>query len=95
MAYQPNERRSDMALRLEGYRLATAEVIYYLPDHPDILQSFVWQTMDLAPRFPRIHRFLDHWRAHIEATIHSVRLAHAGLMQPVELRHIAADLRLN
>jgi uncharacterized protein Usg len=34
------------------YRLTTAEIIYHLPDHPDLLQSFVWQKLDRA-RFPR------------------------------------------
>ena len=34
------------------YRLTTAEIIYHMPDHPDLLQSFVWQKLDLAPDFP-------------------------------------------
>lgn len=55
--------------------LATAEVLYYLPDHPSLLQSFVWQTEDAAPRYPRITAFLDHWRREIDAVIHSVRVA--------------------
>ena len=51
-------QNEELALRLNGWRLATAEVLYYLPDHPSLLQSFVWQTLDLAPSYPRIHRFL-------------------------------------
>ena len=65
----------EMALRLQGWRLATAEVLYYLPDHPSLLQSFMWQTLDLAPTYPRIHRFLNFWRREIDAVIHSVQLA--------------------
>ena len=45
-----------------AYRLTTAEILYHLPDHPHVLQSFVWQQMDLAPDFPALHRFLTHWR---------------------------------
>ena len=63
----------EMSLRLQGWRLATAEVLYYMPDHPSLLQSFVWQTLDLAPSYPRIGRFLEFWRREIDAVIHSVR----------------------
>ena len=36
----------EMELKLKGYRLTTAEILYYMPDHPDLLQSFLWQTYD-------------------------------------------------
>ena len=78
----------EMSLRLKGWRLATAEVLYYLPDHPSLLQSFVWQTLDLAPRYPRIHRFLDFWRAEIDAVIHSVRLASGETLGPAPVRNV-------
>ncbi|MBL8536268.1 MAG: hypothetical protein JNM59_02565 [Hyphomonadaceae bacterium] len=84
---------SEIALRLQGWRLATAEVLYYLPDHPSLLQSFVWQTLDLAPRYPRIHQFLDFWRREIEAVIHSVRLASGEDLAPPRLN--SADLLLH
>jgi uncharacterized protein Usg len=73
---------NELTLRLEGWRLATAEVLYYMPDHPALLQSFVWQTLDLAPRYPRIHKFLDFWRREIDAVIHSVRLATGETLAP-------------
>ena len=37
--------RKDVALQLEGWRMTTAEIIYHMPDHPGILQSFVWQKL--------------------------------------------------
>ena len=52
----------DFLLQLQGYGLMTAEVAYYMPDHPKLIQLFVWQQYDVAPRFPVLHRFLDHWR---------------------------------
>lgn len=82
----------ELTLRLNGWRLATAEVLYYMPDHPSLLQSFVWQTLDLAPEYPRIHRFLNFWRREIEAVIHSVRLASGETLAPAKLN--AADLIL-
>lgn len=75
----------EMRLRLDGWRLATAEVLYYLPDHPSLLQTFVWQTLDLAPSYPRIHKFLDFWKREIDAVIHSVRLASGETLAPAKL----------
>ena len=60
--------------QLEGYSLATADILYRLPDHPKILQTFVWQTYDLAPEFPELKKFLDFWSHSIEGAIHSVRV---------------------
>jgi len=33
---------TNLALQLNGYRLTTAEILYHMPDHPYLLQSFVW-----------------------------------------------------
>lgn len=68
--------------RLNGATLLTAEVLYYMPDHPRLLQTFMWQTLDMAPKYPRLQQFLDFWRREIEAVIHSVRVAHG---QPLDV----------
>jgi uncharacterized protein Usg len=75
----------DLARRLKGERLTTAEVLYYMPDHPALLQRFLWQTLDRSPDYPRIHRFLDYWRREIHAVIHSVQVGGAGLVAPARL----------
>jgi len=77
--------RSDLARQLAGDRLTTAEVLYYLPDHPALLQRFLWQTLDLSPDYPKVHRFLDFWRREIEAVIHSVTISASGLVSPAKL----------
>lgn len=69
---------NELVLHLRGWRMATAEVTYYLPDHPSLLQTFTWQTLDLAPSYPRVHKFLDFWKREIDAVIHSVNLASSG-----------------
>jgi uncharacterized protein Usg len=84
----------ELKLQLEGWRLTTAEVLYYMPDHPSVIQSFVWQTLDLAPRYPRVHKFLNFWRAEIEAVIHSVKLASGEELAPARVR-AATTLQLN
>lgn len=84
-----------LELQLKGYRLATAEVVYRLPDHPAILQSFVWQHYDIAPEFPVLRRFLDHWTAHIEAELHSVRVSRRDLVGPGRYRNVETVLQLH
>jgi uncharacterized protein Usg len=76
---------TDLARQLRGERLTTAEVLYYLPDHPALLQRFLWQTLDLSPEYPRIYKFLEYWRCEIEAVIHSVHVSGAGLIAPARL----------
>ncbi|HQT78351.1 MAG: Usg family protein [Rhodospirillales bacterium 20-64-7] len=73
--------------QMNDYRLTTAEIIYHLPDHPDLLQSYIWQELDIAPRYPVLHKFLDFWTREIEGTLHSVRLASGRLLTPSGLRH--------
>ncbi len=82
-------------LQLQGYRLTTAEILYHMPDHPAVLQSFVWQELDIAPDYPRLRKFLGFWRSSIDARLHSVRVAATGLISPGELRHAGAMLHLH
>lgn len=83
----PEDGQSELELQLLGWRLATAEVLYYLPDHPSLLQSFLWQTLDLAPKYPRIHRFLNFWKSEVDAVIHSVRLASGETLGPARIKN--------
>ncbi len=79
-------RTDEFETQLKGGRLTTAEVLYYMPDHPKLLQSFMWQTLDVAPDYPRVHSFLDYWRKEIQAVIHSVRLSTVGIVTPARVR---------
>jgi len=81
--------------QLEGYGLATADILYRLPDHPKILQNFVWQTYDLAPDFPEIKKFLSFWSRSLDGAIHSVRIAHHHLIRPAELRLVGTEFTLH
>ncbi len=76
--------------QMDGYRLATAEILYHLPDHPALLQSYVWQEYDLAPVYPELQKFLEFWSRDLEGPIHSVRVAGRRLIGAVELRSISA-----
>ncbi len=52
--------------------LVTIEVIYFIPDYANILNTFWWQTMDVRPKYPRINRFLDYWRKEVDAVIKDI-----------------------
>ncbi len=81
--------------QLNGYRLTTAEILYHLPDHPALLQSFVWQHLDVAPEYPVLRRFLDFWTCNIEGKLHSVKVAQAPLISPGRMRHAQVSLSLH
>jgi uncharacterized protein Usg len=85
---------TDLSLRLAGYRLTTAEILYRLPDFPDVLQTYVWQNLDLAPKFPVLQRFLEFWQTSIDGKLFSVRIASSQIFAPEELRHVGVEWRL-
>ena len=85
----------DFDRQLAGYSLATAEITYHLPDARSLLQTFIWQQYDLAPRFPELLKFLDFWTKELDGPLHSVRLAHATLLRPTEVRIVDAELHLH
>jgi uncharacterized protein Usg len=80
---------------LSGYRLTTAEILYHRPDHPVLLQSYVWQEYDLAPRFPVLNKFLHFWQTRLDGKLHSVWIAATGIVVPTELKYRGGEFTLN
>lgn len=72
--------------QLNEFRLTTAEIIYHMPDFPDLLQSFIWQDLDKAPEFPMLMDFLKFWDDNIEGKVHSVMVTNAEIIQPGEVQ---------
>ena len=87
--------RSDFENVLKGYSLTTAEILYRLPDHPSLLQTYVWQDYDLHPKFPKLFGFLRFWNVKLEGKLHSVVVAHSKLIKPSEIRMVDGQFRLN
>jgi uncharacterized protein Usg len=85
----------DFRKQLEGYGLTTAEILYRLPDHPHLLQTYVWQEYDLFPQFPTLSRFLEFWMRELAGPLHSVRVAHARLIKPSEFRAVNGEFLLH
>ena len=90
-------RSVDDAFRrqLDGYSMATAEITYRMPDAQSVLQTFVWQHYDLAPKFPELCRFLRFWERELDGPLHSVRVAHTALIKPAEFRMVDHELTLH
>jgi uncharacterized protein Usg len=85
----------DFEKQVAGYGLTTANILYRRPDHPWLLQTYVWQSYDLCPNFPELQRFLEFWRKSLEGDLHSVTVAHSGMIKPAELRAIDGVFRLH
>ena len=80
---------------LKGYSLTTAEILYRLPDHPSLLQTFVWQDYDLHPKFPKLLGFLQFWETKLDGKLYRVRVPHSHLVAPSEIKLVDGQFRLN
>lgn len=87
--------KKELELQLNGYGLTTAEILYRMPDHPVMLQTYVWQEYDIAPKFPVLLGFLDFWKREIEGALHSVRYTHKRLISPSEWRSVTGEFVLH
>jgi uncharacterized protein Usg len=86
---------ADFRAQLAGFSLTTAEIIYRLPDYPVLLQTFVWQDYDMAPRFPKLRSFLEFWTAKLDGPLFKVTVASSALIRPAELRLIGAEFKVH
>ncbi len=77
---------AELTPQLKNYRLTTARIIYHLPDFHDILQEYIWQEYDLAPKYPELFNFLDFWTDKIEGQLHSVYVAKKGIITSGDYR---------
>jgi uncharacterized protein Usg len=85
----------DFRKQVLGYGLTTAEILYRMPDHPSLLQTYVWQNYDLFPNFPALKDFLCFWQQKLEGPLYAVTVAHSKLIKPAELRPVDGVFRLH
>jgi uncharacterized protein Usg len=85
----------DFRAQLTGFSLTTAEILYRMPDHPSLLQSYVWQDYDIHPRFPRLMQFLHFWSRNLDGKLYRVTVAHNKLLTPAELRLVGAEFAVH
>ena len=85
---------SPLQRQLNDYRLTTAEILYHLPDHPALLQSYIWQDFDLAPDFPTLRKFLNFWEDNLDGRLHSVSVANLEIIKVPAFRATSCHLTL-
>ncbi len=81
--------------RLQGNMLTTAEILYRMPDHPSLIQSYIWQDYDLHPYFPKLTGFLEFWSSNLDGKLYRVTVAHSQLVTPAEVALIDAEYRMH
>ena len=72
--------------KFKPFKRTTVEILYRMPDYPDLLQCFVWQKLDTVPDYPKLQKFLDFWDQNLDAPIHSVRVAGRDIVGRPTLR---------
>lgn len=87
----------DQALEklLNGFSLTTAEILYRLPDHPSLIQTYIWQEYDEHPAFPRLKKFLDYWTRNLDGPLYRITVAHHRLISPREMRFVSGKFNIN
>jgi len=85
----------DLEKQLQSWRLTTAEILYHMPDHPTLLQSYIWQEYDLAPEYPELNRFLGFWVKKLDGRLHSVYVAHRKLITAAEFSTVDGEFLIH
>ncbi len=85
---------ADFIKQISDYRLTTAKILYHMPDYPKLLQEYIWQEYDIAPKFPELSRFLEFWTRELDGRLHSVYVANKEIITPGDLRFYDAEMTL-
>ncbi len=85
---------SSMELMLRSFRLTTAQIFYHMPDHPSILQAYIWQDYDKNPDFPILYKFLNFWERSLDGKLHSVFVQSCEIIKPSDLKLVKHELYL-
>jgi uncharacterized protein Usg len=85
----------DFERQVSGYGLTTAHILYRRPDHPWLLQTYVWQDYDLCPKFPELFKFLEFWQKSLDGPLFSVTVAHSKMIKPAEIQTMNGVFRLH
>ena len=92
---EKDEVSKDFRKQVLGYGLTTAQILYRIPDHPSLLQTYVWQDYDLFPNFPALKDFLAFWETTLDGPLFAVTVAHSKLIKPAELHAVDGVFRLH
>src|SRR5258708_1697879 len=85
----------DFQKQLKGYGLTTANILYRRPDHPRLLQTYVWQNYDPA-QISRICSFF--WNSggnRSKVSCIQVTVVDSRLIKPAEIKPVDGIFRLH
>ena len=91
----PQNETAPVELDCVSKLLTTANIIYCLPDHPLLLQEYLWQDYDHAPRFPVFSKFISFWQRELDGKIHTVQLTVRDALKPIEFQFYAKEYALH
>lgn len=86
---------SYMELMLNDFRLTTANIFYYMPDHPSLLQTYLWQEYDKSPYFPELMSFLNFWERELDGRLHSVSVESCEIIKPSDIKKVNHEVIIN
>lgn len=86
---------ASLELQLKGFRLTTALITYRLPDYPALLQEYLWQNLDKAPKFPVLGKFLNFWEDNIEGKLVTVEISSSRLIQPTLIHNTDKEFKMH
>ena len=87
--------QSETELMMQGYGLTTAEMFYHMPDHPHVLNTFIWQDYALAPYHEKLLNFIGYWQDALAGPLRSVRFVHRKLISAGQWRHVTGEFHYN
>lgn len=71
-------------LFFEGYSTVCVNILYFMPDQRHLVNEFIWTTIDLKPKLPRVTRFIDYWHNRIEAKIKDIIITDVSTMYRID-----------
>jgi uncharacterized protein Usg len=86
---------TDLELMFNDFRLTTANILYHLPDHPSLLQTYLWQEYDKTPDFPVLKKFLNFWERELDGKLHSVVVESCKIIKPSDFKQVNFTFYLN
>jgi len=86
---------TDFELMLNDFRLTTANIFYYFPDHPSLIQTYLWQDYDKNPDFPVLKKFLNFWEKELDGKLQGVEVQSCDIIKPCEVIHAKCEIVIN
>ncbi|MBI5644568.1 hypothetical protein HY970_00555 [Candidatus Kaiserbacteria bacterium] len=74
---------------------ALAEILYWMPDHPLILQTMIYECADVSPHFPQLRRLFEFWQENLDGKIFAATVTHTKVLVPTEIRAIDAEFKIH